>query len=136
MKKHEKKFCKSGYSKINSEDRRRVANENGKFPCRKCNQEFKTKPIVKIHEKKSCKGKEALANKKGIFSCKYCIQTFSFGTNKLRHEKICKNRPEGVKPLGQKFKCNECDKAFSHKRYLKVHIESIHQAKLFPTLEI
>ena len=88
---------------MNSEDQRRVSNDNGKFPCRKCNQEFKTKTIVKIHEKKSCKGKEALANKKGIFSCKYCIQTFSFGTNKLRHEKICKKRPEGVKPLSSEF---------------------------------
>jgi len=138
VKKHEKKFCKSGYIKINSEDQRRVANENGKFPCRKCNQEFKTKPIVKIHEKKSCKGEEALAKIKGISSCRYCNQTFSFGSNKLRHEKICKKRPEGVKPLDQEgnkpLKCNECDKAFSHQRYLKAHMKSFHEVKHFPTI--
>ena len=53
LKKHEKKFCKSGSIKINSEDQRRVANKNGRFPCRKCNRTFKTLPIVKVHEKKS-----------------------------------------------------------------------------------
>ena len=135
LKKHEKKFCKSGSIEMNSKDQRRVANNNGRFPCRKCNQTFKTKPIVKIHEKKSCKGEKALAKIEGIFSCGYCNQTFSFGSNKLRHEKICKKQPG---PLDQKkykpFKCNECDKAFSHQRYMKAHIESIHEVKHYPTI--
>ena len=104
MKKHERKFCKSGRIKINSEDQKRVADKDGRFPCRKCNQTFKTKPIVKVHEKKSCKGEEALANKKGrlaneneIFQCKHCTQTFKSKCNVKRHEtKSCKNRRSGV----------------------------------------
>ena len=73
---------------MNPEDQKRDENKDGRFPCRKCNKTFKTKLIVKIHEKKSCKGEEeGLENKKERFSCRHCPQTFSFDTNKLRHEK-------------------------------------------------
>ena len=105
LKKHERKFCKSGSIKINSEDQKRVANKDGRFPCRKCNHTFKTKPIVKVHEKKSCKGKEAPANKKRrlaheneIFQCIHCTQTFNSKCNLKRHEKkSCKKtRGSGV----------------------------------------
>ena len=90
---------------MNSEDQRRVANKDGRFPCRKCNRTFKTNPIVKVHEKKSCKGKEAPANKKRrlaneneIFQCIHCPQTFNSKCNLKRHEKkYCKkNRGSGV----------------------------------------
>ena len=56
MRKHENKFCQRGSIKI-KEQRIRVPNKDGRFPCKNCNQTFKTKPIVKVHEKKSCKNR-------------------------------------------------------------------------------
>ena len=123
--------------------------------CPLCNFETSRKGCLDAHIKShiSCEqcgqvflGKRQLAvhltthKPKKNYLCDFCNMDCKKCSNKKKHIKICKKRPEGVILLDHKvnkpFKCNECDKAFSHKRYLKVHIESIHQAKLFPTMEI
>ena len=47
-----------------SEIENRVANKNGRFPCKYCNQTFSKNIYVMSHEKKSCKKRKSNKTKK------------------------------------------------------------------------
>ena len=80
-----------------------IANENGRYPCRNCNQTFKYKAHARRHEKKNCKNEfttpdinyknnELVTNENGRFQYKNCNQTFKLknlsGDIKVNHAKV------------------------------------------------
>ena len=91
LKKHEKKFCKSGSIENNSEDQKRVAKKYERFVCSICDQTFSTKGNLKKHEKKFCKSgsieMKRVEIKGGPLLCSSCNKTFSSKTNLNKHQK-------------------------------------------------
>jgi hypothetical protein len=45
------------YDRSTNKTEKMLSNENGSFPCRKCNITFSLKIQARKHEKRSCKGK-------------------------------------------------------------------------------
>ena len=139
LKKHEKKFCKSGSIEMNSEDKIRVANKDGRFLCSSCNQTFSSKGNLMKHEKKFCRSGSIKMNsedqkiveiKDGRFLCSSCNQTFSTKTNLNKHEKVsCKSGSIKMNAEDQRriandngrFSCRKCNLEFKTKLTVKIH---------------
>ena len=139
LKKHEKKFCKSGSIEMNSEDQKIVANKDGRFLCSICNQTFSHKGNLKKHEKKFCRSgsikmnsedQKIVANEDGRFLCSSCNQTFSSKTNLNKHKKFsCKSGSIKMNSEDQRrvandngrFPCRKCNQEFKTKTIVKIH---------------
>ena len=112
------------FSKLNDI---RPANIYGRFPCNYCPLTFKTKIIVRMHEKKSCKGSyqndEILSNENGKFLCKNCNTEFgSKGTLKRHQQRSCDIQKE-KKLNSKKVTCESCNITFKSNWHLKRHVE-------------
>ena len=122
LKKHEKKFCRSGSIKMNSEDQKIVANEYGRFLCSSCNQTFSSKTNLNKHKKNSCKSgsikmnsedQRRVANDNGRFPCRKCNQEFKTKTIvKIHEKKSCKGKEALANKKGI-FSCKYCIQTFS-----------------------
>ena len=117
----------------------RVANIYGRFPCNYCHQTFKTEVIVRIHEKKSCKGgssyqnDEILANENGRLTNQVVgrleKKVSKNGFTYQKYEIVDKKR----------IPCESCNQTFStinnmkrHKNTASCKAGNVNQKKRFP----
>eukprot|EP00092_Neocalanus_flemingeri_P046107 GFUD01051806.1.p1 GENE.GFUD01051806.1~~GFUD01051806.1.p1 ORF type:complete len:214 (-),score=33.38 GFUD01051806.1:24-620(-) len=85
---------------------------NQKFKCSDCNQDFAFKNSLMKHKKSK--------HSDVIYCCNICDKTFRIKDSVLRHKKSIHSEVKA------EFLCNLCTQTFKYKRNLKAHIVKIH----------
>ena len=94
--------------KVRCEIKDKVANKNGRFPCKYCNQTFSKNKYLMSHEKKSCKRKSKQTTNKireEIFD-----PFMDQAVNQIEFERSINKKEEIISRKKGSFPCRMCDK--------------------------
>lgn len=103
------------------------------FKCNNCGKQFGSRAVLKRHFRKAHMTKqEHTVTADNPVECTECSRSFSRFSDLRRHaKKYHKEEADVIAPLkGKSLKCDHCSEQFNLRAQLKLHLRTVHNAKL------